>query len=45
MSADRTTKAPGQFQSFDDVYILDGLRTPMVDYMGAFASPAPSAAR
>ena len=31
----------GQFQSFDGVFILDGLRTPMVDYMGAFAEANP----
>ena len=38
------TSAPaprGQFQSFQDVYILDGVRTPMVDYMGAFADANP----
>ena len=34
-------KPPGQFQSFDDVYILDGVRTPMVDYQGAFADANP----
>ena len=31
----------GQFQTFADVYILDGLRTPMVDYQGAFADANP----
>jgi len=31
----------GQFQTFSDVYILDGVRTPMVDYMGAFADANP----
>jgi acetyl-CoA C-acetyltransferase len=31
----------GLFQSFDDVYFLDGVRTPMVDYMGAFADANP----
>ncbi len=31
----------GQFQRFDEVFILDGLRTPMVDYMGAFADANP----
>ena len=31
----------GLFQSFDDVYLLDGVRTPMVDYMGAFADANP----
>ena len=32
----------GQFQSFEDVFILDGLRTPMVDYQGAFADANPT---
>ena len=31
----------GQFQSFEGVYLLDGIRTPMVDYMGAFADANP----
>lgn len=31
----------GLFQQFKDVFILDGLRTPMVDYMGAFADANP----
>jgi acetyl-CoA C-acetyltransferase len=31
----------GLFQSFDGVFILDGVRTPMVDYMGAFADANP----
>jgi len=31
----------GLFQSFDDVWLLDGLRTPMVDYCGAFADANP----
>lgn len=31
----------GLFQRFEGVYILDGLRTPMVDYMGAFADANP----
>ena len=31
----------GLFQSFDGVYVLDGLRTPMVDYQGAFADANP----
>lgn len=31
----------GQFNRFDDVYILDGVRTPMVDYQGAFADANP----
>lgn len=35
------TIKPGLFQSFDDVFILDGVRTPMVDYNGAFADANP----
>ncbi len=31
----------GLFQRFDGVFILDGVRTPMVDYMGAFADANP----
>ena len=31
----------GLFQRFDQVYLLDGVRTPMVDYMGAFADANP----
>jgi acetyl-CoA C-acetyltransferase len=31
----------GLHQSFDDVWLLDGLRTPMVDYCGAFADANP----
>jgi acetyl-CoA C-acetyltransferase len=31
----------GQFQQFDDVFILDGVRTPQVDYQGAFADANP----
>ena len=31
----------GLFQSFDDVFVLDGVRTPMVDYLGAFADANP----
>ena len=31
----------GLFQRFDGVYLLDGLRTPMVDYQGAFADANP----
>ena len=34
----------GLFQSFDDVWMLDGLRTPMVDYCGAFADANPNPA-
>ena len=29
------------FNAFDDVHILDGVRTPMVDYLGAFADANP----
>jgi acetyl-CoA C-acetyltransferase len=29
------------FQQFGDVFVLDGVRTPMVDYMGAFADANP----
>ncbi|NIM42987.1 MAG: acetyl-CoA C-acyltransferase [Hydrogenophaga sp.] len=31
----------GQSQLFNDVFILDGVRTPMVDYQGAFADANP----
>ncbi len=31
----------GLFQRFDGVFILDGVRTPMVEYMGAFADANP----
>jgi acetyl-CoA C-acetyltransferase len=31
----------GLYQSFDDVWMLDGVRTPMVDYCGAFADANP----
>ncbi len=31
----------GLFNAFDDAYLLDGLRTPQVDYMGAFADANP----
>jgi acetyl-CoA C-acetyltransferase len=31
----------GLFQRFGPVYLLDGVRTPMVDYMGAFADANP----
>ncbi len=31
----------GLFQRFEGVFILDGVRTPMVDYMGAFADANP----
>jgi acetyl-CoA C-acetyltransferase len=33
--------AQGLFQRFEGVHILDGVRTPMVDYMGAFADANP----
>ncbi len=32
----------GLFQSFDDVWLLDGVRTPMVDYCGALAQVSPT---
>ena len=31
----------GLFQAFEGCYVLDGVRTPMVDYMGAFANANP----
>jgi acetyl-CoA C-acetyltransferase len=31
----------GLYQAFGDVFILDGVRTPMVDYQGAFADVNP----
>lgn len=31
----------GQFQAFNDVWMLDGIRTPFVDYCGAFADVNP----
>jgi acetyl-CoA acetyltransferase len=31
----------GLFQRFEDAFILDGVRTPMVDTMGAFADANP----
>jgi len=31
----------GMFNRFDEVFILDGLRTPQVDYLGAFADANP----
>ncbi len=33
--------SPGLFQAFEDVHILEGVRTPMVDYMGALADANP----
>ncbi len=32
----------GLFQRFDDVWLLDGVRTPMVDYNGALADASPT---
>lgn len=32
----------GFFNAFDDVWLLAGLRTPMMDYCGAFASVSPT---
>ena len=34
--------AAGLFQRFDDVWLLDGVRTPMVDYNGALADASPT---
>jgi acetyl-CoA C-acetyltransferase len=34
--------ARGLFNRFDDTWILDGVRTPMVDYCGAFANVSPT---
>lgn len=34
-------QTPGLYQSFADTYVLDGVRTPMVDYQGAFADANP----
>ena len=34
-------QAKGFYNRFEDVFILDGLRTPMVDYQGAFADANP----
>ena len=31
----------GQYQAFEDVHLIDGVRTPLVDYMGAFADANP----
>ena len=33
--------AQGLYQAFDDVHLIDGVRTPLVDYMGAFADANP----
>ena len=32
----------GFFNAFDDVWILDGVRTPMVDYCGALGHISPT---
>ena len=32
----------GLFQSFDEVFLIDGVRTPMVDYQGALADANPT---
>jgi acetyl-CoA C-acetyltransferase len=40
MTAPRATK--GSFQSFADVWLLDGLRTPMVDYCEALGGVSPT---
>ena len=32
----------GFFNAFDDVWLLDGVRTPMVDYNGALADASPT---
>lgn len=32
----------GMFDSFDGVWLLDGVRTPMIDYCGALASVSPT---
>ena len=31
----------GMFNRFDDVFVLDGVRTPLVDHLGAFADANP----
>ena len=41
MAKPRFLESQGQFQRFDEVFIFDGLRTPMVDYQGAFADANP----
>ena len=35
-------KQPGLFDAFDDVWLLDGVRTPMVDYCGALGHVSPT---
>ncbi|MCW5639078.1 MAG: thiolase family protein [Rubrivivax sp.] len=41
MSAQGGSVSQGLYQAFDGVWILDGVRTPMVDYQGAFADANP----
>jgi acetyl-CoA C-acetyltransferase len=41
-TARRPASTRGLFQSFSDVWLLDGLRTPMVDYCDAFANVSPT---
>ena len=41
MSAQGLPMSRGLYQAFDGVWILDGVRTPMVDYQGAFADANP----
>ena len=36
------TTPPGQCQQFKDVWLLDGVRTPLVDYCGALADVSPT---
>ena len=33
---------PGFFNAFDDIWIVDGVRTPMVDYCGALGAVSPT---
>ena len=43
MSAEASAAAQrGLFQRFEGMYLLDGLRTPMVDYQSAFADANPT---
>ncbi len=41
MSSPGSPVSRGLFQRFDEVFVLDGVRTPMVDYQGAFADVNP----
>jgi len=36
------TRSRGFFNAFDDVWLLDGVRTPMVDYCGALGAISPT---